>query len=154
MIVMTALNYIALYLQILISKFRRRSIIGIDSADLRRRQYNYIRSLRLKELPCCLLTRKVQLPMILVYPFFSRFLTIALPTSPLWPAIYILSVLFIVYSLLLNAGCTSLNAPPRTPLNALSHCSLSMAENPSSISAPRNSISVLTGAEGKASYPT
>ncbi len=48
---MTAFDYIALNLHILIGKFCRRRIIGINTAYFSRREYNRIRLLFLKKLP-------------------------------------------------------------------------------------------------------
>ena len=61
MIHMAAIDHIALDLHILVSKLCRSCIVGVNAANLCRRQYDHIRLLRLKELPDCLLVCQIKL---------------------------------------------------------------------------------------------
>ncbi len=56
--IMTAFDHIALNLHILIGKFRRRCIVGVDAANLRRRKHHHIWLLLCeKSLTACWLVR-------------------------------------------------------------------------------------------------
>ena len=59
--IMTAFDHITLNLHILVGKFCRRRIVGIDAADLCRRKHHYIRPLLCKKISHCLLACKVEL---------------------------------------------------------------------------------------------
>ena len=87
---MAAFDHIALDLHIFPGKLRRRRIVGVDASHLCRGEHHRVRPLFLKKGPDSGLVAQIQFFMRpsddILIPFFFRLRTMALPTSPRWPA--------------------------------------------------------------------